>query len=209
MFLTTTQPAVKTSVSNAPTQANGERFLRSTIVCAGLMFIGALALFALTFRPVVEGDGVSAYSYLHSVLVDHDLDMSNEFAAAVASGVSYHRINLSTETPTGQVADFTPVGAALLSAPAYAIALLVNPSGEPIFGRSFTTAYVLASLLYGCLGICVSFVLATAVTRSWRSALGALVTITLASPLFYYMFLDPSYTHTFSEFVGSAFFLFW
>ena len=200
---------IESSASSDPTQTTGGRSLRSKTVCVGLLFIGALALFALTFRPVVEGDGVSAYSYLHSVLVDHDLDMSNEFAAAVASGVSYHRINLSTETPTGHVADFTPIGAALLSAPAYAIALFASPTGEPIFGRSVTTAYVLASLLYGCLGICLSFVLATAVTRSWRSALGALVTITLASPLFYYMFLDPSYTHTFSEFVGSAFFLFW
>jgi hypothetical protein len=205
----TSPHAIGTSLSSDPTQTPSGRILRSTILCAGLPFIGALAFFALTFRPVVEGDGVSAYSYLHSVLVDHDLDMSNEFAAAVASGVSYHRINLSTETPTGEVADFTPIGAALLSAPAYAIALFSNTDGEPIFGRSFTTAYVLASLVYGCLGVCLSFVFATAVTRSWRSALGALVTITLASPLFYYMFLDPSYTHTFSEFVGSAFFLFW
>jgi hypothetical protein len=202
-------PAAETLDSSDPAKTSGGHILRSTTVCVGLLFIGALGLFALTFRPVVEGDGVSAYSYLHSVLVDHDLDMSNEFAAAVASGVSYHRVNLSTKTPTGQVADFTPIGAALLSTPAYAIALFANPTGQPIFGRSFTTAYVLASLLYGCLGICLSFVLATAVTRSWRSALGALATITLASPLFYYMFLDPSYTHTFSEFVGSAFFLFW
>ncbi len=200
---------IDATVSSEPTQTPGGRLLRSTTVCAGLLFIGALAFFALTFRPVVEGDGVSAYSYLHSVLVDHDLDFSNEFAEAVASRVSYHQVNLSTETPTGQVAVFTPIGAALLSAPAYAIALFANPTGEPIFGRSFTTAYVFASLLYGCLGICLSFVLATAVTRSWRSALGSVVTITLASPLFYYTFLDPSYTHTFSEFMGSAFFLSW
>ena len=197
------------SVSRPTTSSGGGRIRLTAISWAGLLFVGALALVALTFRPVVEGDGVSAYSYLHSVLVDHDLDMSNEFTEAVANGVSYHVVNLSTKTPTGHVADFTPIGAALLSSPAYAIALLANPTGEPIFDRWFTTAYVLASLLYGCLAVCLSFVFATAATRSRRAAVGALATLTLASPFFYYTFLDPSYTHTISAFVASAFFLFW
>ena len=174
-----------------------------------LLLLGVVGLIACTFRPVIEGDGVSAYAYLHSVLVDNDLNMSNEFASAIASGVGYSHVNLGTRTRTGLVADFTPIGASVLSAPAYLIALAGNPSGEPIFARPFVTAYTLASLAYGLLGLVLSFLFAVSVVRSQGSASIALVTLALSSPLFFYMLLEPSYTHTFSEFVASAFFLLW
>ena len=41
----------------------------------------ALLLLALTFRPVVEGDGVGYYTYLHAAFVSHSLDFANEYAA--------------------------------------------------------------------------------------------------------------------------------
>jgi len=174
-----------------------------------LLLCAVVGLIACTFRPVVEGDGVSAYAYLHSVLVDNDLNMSDEFASAIASGVGYSHVNLGTRTGTGLVADFTPIGAALLSAPAYLIALAANPSGEPIFARPFITAYTLSSLAYGLFGLVLSFLFAVSVVRSRRSTWIAAATLALSSPLFFYMLLEPSYTHTFSEFVASAFFLLW
>ena len=43
---------------------------------------------ACTFRPVVQGDGVNYFAYLHSLVVDHDLDFRDEYRAAVAAGIS-------------------------------------------------------------------------------------------------------------------------
>ena len=40
-----------------------------------------LVILAAAFRPVVQGDGVGYYSYLHAVLVSHSLDFGNEYSA--------------------------------------------------------------------------------------------------------------------------------
>lgn len=168
----------------------------------------AIALLACGFKPIVQGDGTGYFSYLHSVVIDHDLDMTDEYAAAGANGVHVPG-GTSTPTVTGLPPNQFPIGPAILSLPAYLIALLIHPNGEPQFGPPFTTAYTLASLLYGLLALALCYRLARRASDSTGAAAAAIVAIALATPLLYYLLYEPSYSHMFSAFMVSAFVYLW
>jgi len=174
---------------------------------AGLGLV--LLCLACTFRPAVNGDGVNYFAYLHSMVVDHDLDFRDEYRAATAAGISVDPTLTATPTATGLVANFQPVGSALLALPFYLGALALHPGGEPQFGRPFVVAFSLASLFYGLLALALSARLAWGSTGSRNAALGAAAIAALATPLAFYMLYEPSYSHTFSAFVVSAFVLVW
>jgi hypothetical protein len=166
-----------------------------------------LLFIACTFKPVVEHDGIGYFAYLQSIFVDRDLDLSDEYAAAQAARTPGY---LPFEpTATGLLPDFFPVGPALLSAPAYLLALLLRPGGERQFGWPFTLAYVLASIFYGLLALALSYRLACAVTNSRRAAALGVTAAAVAKPFVYYLVFEPSYSHTFSAFAVAAFLFFW
>jgi hypothetical protein len=171
--------------------------------------VAALLLLAVTFRPVIEGDGVGYYAYLHAVLVSHSLDFANEYSAAIASHTPLFLPLVSTRTATGHLADFFPVGPAILSAPAYLVALALHGSGEPQYGSPFVEAFSLASLLYCLVALGICYRLATSIVVSRRAVLIGVLGATFATPLVYYMLTDPSYSHTFSVFCVSAFLYVW
>jgi hypothetical protein len=169
----------------------------------------AVGLVALTFRPVIEGDGVGYYAYLHAILVSHSLDFTNEYAAAVASGTPVYQPLISTPTASGHLANFFPIGPAVLSAPAYLVALALRGSGEPQYGSPFVESFTLASLLFGLIALAISYRLAASIVLSRRAALTGVVGAIFATPLVYYLVSDPSYSHTFSVFCVSAFLYAW
>ena len=174
---------------------------------AGLGLV--LLCLACTFRPAVNGDGVNYFAYLHSLAVDHDLDFRDEYRAAIAAGISVDPALTATQTATGLVANFQPVGSALLALPFYMGALALHPGGEPQFGRPFIVAFSLASLFYGLLALALSARLAWGSTGARNAALGAAAIAALATPLAFYLLHEPSYSHTFSAFAVSAFVLVW
>lgn len=168
-----------------------------------------LLLLALTFRPVVEGDGVGYYAYLHAALVSHSLDLSNEYAAAIASHTPLYLPWVTTRTATGHLADFFPVGPAILSAPAYLGALALRNSGEPQYGTPFVEAFSLSSLLFGLIALAICYRLASSIVVDRRAAWIGVIGATFATPLIYYLVTDPSYSHTFSVFCVSSFLYAW
>ena len=168
-----------------------------------------LLLLALIFRPVIEGDGVGYYAYLHAALVSHDFDFTNEYSAAIASHTPLYRPLISFRSGTGQLVDFFPVGSAILSAPTYLVALVFRTSGEPQYGSPFVEAFTLASLLYGLIALAICYRLAVSIVVSRRAALIGVLGATLATPYVYYLLMEPSYSHTFSVFCVSAFLYVW
>lgn len=156
---------------------------------------------ALTFRPVVDGDGVGYFSYLHAVVVDHNLDFTSEYAAARSAHATVYPVYLNTRTPTGLLANFYPIGSAVLALPFYLVALALHPDGAPLFGPPFTWAYTLASLLCGLLAL----VICLRLTRS----LVAVTAAALATPFVFYLLYSPSYSHTFSAFAVALFVWAW
>ncbi len=169
----------------------------------------AVAAIALTFKPVVEGDGIGYFSYLHSVWVDHDLNLADEYRAAFDAHVTVNAEHLTTRTATGLLADFFPAGPALLASPFYLLALAFHPDGRPLFGPPFTIAFALASLFYGLLALALSYRVARAVGASGRAAVLGTAGVALATPFPYYLLLAPSYSHTFSAFAVGLFVLVW
>ena len=149
------------------------------------------------------------YAYLHAAFVSHSLDFTSEYAAAIASHTPLYRPLLAVRTETGHLADFFPVGSAILSAPAYLAALVVRPSGEPQYGSPFVEAFTLASLLYGLIALGICYRLAASIIVSRRAALIGVLGATLATPFVYYLLTEPSYSHTFSVFCVSAFLYVW
>lgn len=179
------------------------------VVGRGILALLALLLLALTFRPIIEGDGVGYYAYLHAVLVSHSLDLTNEYAAAIASHTPVYLPLVTTRTSTGHLADFFPVGPAILSAPAYLIALGLRGSGEPQYGSPFVEAFTLASLLCGLIALAICYRLASSIVVGRRAALIGVLGASFATPQVYYLVTDPSYSHTFSIFCVSAFLYAW
>jgi hypothetical protein len=169
---------------------------------------GLLVLLALTFKPVVENDGVGYYAYLHAVWVDHDLDFSDEFYALGHAGITYYAPLFQVHSANGRLADFFPVGPALLASPAYLVALAIQPAGEPQYGPPFSWAFTLASLFYGLLALVIGYRLAASVAGSRAAVLGT-AGVALATPFLYYLLYEPSYSHTFSAFAVSGFLFVW
>jgi hypothetical protein len=178
-----------------------ERGSRNRVAILALVAAVVVVVIALTFRPVVDGDGVGYYSYLHSVVIDHNLDFTNEYAAARAAHATVYSVYLETRTPTGLLANYYPVGSAVLALPFYLAALALHPDGQPLFGPPFTWAYTLASLLYGLLAL----VICLRLTRS----IVAVAAAALATPFVYYLLDAPSYSHTFSAFAVALFVWAW
>ena len=171
-------------------------------------FAAILLLVALTFKPIVQNDGVGYFVYLHSLLVGHGLDLSGEYAAIGAAGVTYYPPLYQVQGPSGHPVDFFPVGAAILAAPAYLVAFLLARSGQPPFGPPFSWGFTLASLFYGLLALLLGLRLALQFVprrATWLGLGGAV----LATPFIYYLVYDPSLSHTFSAFAVGAFLYTW
>jgi hypothetical protein len=160
-----------------------------------------LLVLAVAFRPVVRGDGVGYYSYLHAIVVRQSLDLRPEYASAHAAGVNSDPAPLEAATVTGRAADYFPVGPALLATPAYAAALAIWGAGQPDYAPPLVGAFGLASLLLGLLALLLCW-------RLTRSPVAVAATA-LCTPYLFYLLYEPSYSHMFSAFAVTAFVSVW
>lgn len=167
----------------------------------GLGGVLLLVGLAVAFRPVVQGDGVGYFSYLHAAFVRHSLDLQPEYAAASAAGVNSNPAPLEAPTATGRRADYFPIGPALAAAPAYLVALAAGGAGQAAYAPGLVGAFTLASLLAGLLALVLCW-------RLTRSAVAVAATAA-CTPLVFYVLYEPSYSHTFSAFFVSAFVWAW
>ena len=173
-----------------------------------ILIVALVGFLAIAFKPSVSADGGGYFSYLHSIVFDRDLDMSNEYAAAAAEHVKISG-DVKSRTVTGLPPNQYPIGPAILSLPAYLVAVLVRPSGEPQFGPPFATAYTLASLFYGLLALALAYRLLRKLSFGRDASLAAVVGVGLGTPLLYYLVYSPSYSHTFSAFMVTLFVYLW
>jgi hypothetical protein len=185
--------------------------MNRSILMAVLVFVllcvlpGALA--RQVSQPGFVADGVGYYAPLASLLVDGDLDLRNEL-----SQLNQRYLRAAYLTPDGRLGDPFPVGPALLWTPAVllvsrlpAMELLDRPlplpprTRHPAFAPRFARAVQWSSALLVLIG---GAFLAAALTRFVKPWIGAAMVAVLvwASPVFYYVFADPSYGHAASFF---------
>jgi hypothetical protein len=172
-------------------------------------------------NPWVHGDGVGYYAYVHSLLIDHNLQFENEWKAANTSFISGRvgpngEVLASQYTATHHLDNHFTVGPSILWAPflivLHLFILLLNGLGAHInadgFGRPYLLTMALATAGYGFCGLLLCFRLAREFVEE-RWAFLAVVGYWFASSLPVYMYLNPSWSHAHTLFSVGLFLWYW
>lgn len=164
-------------------------------------------------------DAVSYYVYARSAVFDGDLHFANDYVLSYPSaGEHFASKELDQiRTATGRVENIFAVGASVLWIPWLALlrfAALTNlapgVNGQTMTGYEtfFVGNLSMLSALFGFLAFVVSYRIAETVSGRWI-ALAAAITLMFATPLIYYQFREPMYSHTASALVVALCILFW
>ncbi len=167
---------------------------------------------------------------------DGDISFDNEYRYFYDRGVAqggrarpeggrygdrFREAFLETATPTGLRINFAPVGSAILWAPAYVLAdagvRIARAFGSHVSADGYSTPYIAAvtyaSAAYGFLAVLLSALAASRVMtdqeHSRSSANAAAFAVWVGTPLLFYMYLAPGFSHAVSAFAVAAFVLLW
>jgi hypothetical protein len=193
---------------------------RAWLVLA-LLFIVSLP--AITPR-LYASDEIEYFSYLRSLWFDHDVSFDNEYRhfyeAGLARSGDFHETFLERTTPTGRRYNFGTMGCAILWAPFYAVGDLaahaLAAAGQPVqtdgYSRPYVVAVAFGSAFYGWLAILLSLHAARMLTDSGRDGsrpvLAGLATW-FGTPLVFYMYVAPGFSHAVSAFTVAVFVVAW
>lgn len=184
-----------------------------------------IALFALLLPlatpRVYATDEVQYYVYLRSLRFDGDLDFANDYRRFAElnprSGIEGSLLQPNRIRPeTGLYGNIAPVGAAIMWAPFFlladALVHLANLFGARIPADGFSAPYIYAvcyaSALYGLLGTLLSYRLARRFASGFAATLAS-VTVWLASPLVFYMYIQMPFAHATGLFLTALFLTVW
>jgi hypothetical protein len=164
---------------------------------AALVLAILACVYALAGRaePDFAADSPSYFVYLRSAAFDHDLDFANEWAQW-----GYEAQPL---TPTGHRRNVHAIGSALVWSPFYAVAhvyvLAARVLGDHAYAADgYAIPYVRATVLgTATVAVLGAFLLFRALVPFFGVTLAAVgvLTGTLASPIPYYVFLQPTMAH--------------
>lgn len=159
----------------------------------------------------IGGDGFGYYSYIRSVVFDHDFNFKNEYTEFDRFYGTHAATRL---TPTGKVANLYSVGPAILVSPFFAGAYMVDKSHPQDseyklagFNKPYQVAIFFAAVFYFLIGLLFIF-WSLDVLFSRAVALVAGTATWLLSPLIFYIIYEPSMSHVFSFFALSGLFYF-
>jgi hypothetical protein len=171
-----------------------------------LLAVGLLALLtlpAVTTR-IYASDEVEYFAFLRSLAFDGDLSFENEyqhFADAGAGGPGFRETFLAERfTRAGRRLNFATIGPALLWAPFYAaghVAAGIMGAPQDGYSQPYITAVAIGSAVYGWLAL----LLAAAIAERWFGrGLPAALAILAGSPLVFYMYVAPPFSHACATF---------
>ena len=190
----------------------------------------ALVLLFLVSLPAVTpriyaSDEIEYFAYLRSLWFDHDVSFDNEYRYFYDHGLArspgFHETFLEQVTATGLRKNYGTLGSALLWAPFYAggdaAARLARAAGRPVPVDGFSFPYVAAvcygSAVYGFAAVVFALMAAERAVGgragSWLEHPGAAAAVWLGTPLLFYMYLAPAFSHATSAFAVAAFTLAW
>jgi hypothetical protein len=190
----------------------------------------ALALLFLASLPAVTtriyaSDEAEYFSYLRSLWFDHDVSFENEYRYFDEHGLSnaagFHETFLERRTPTGLRENWGTIGCAILWAPFYALGDLaargLHAAGWPVEVDGFSKPYI-AAVCYG--SACYGFLALLLSAAAARLALGdpgrkprdewlTACALWFGTPLLFYMYVSPPFSHACSAFAVAAFVVAW
>ena len=182
-----------------------------------LTLVFVMSLPAVTTR-LYASDEIQYFAYLRSAYFDQDLSFENEYRyfydENIARAHFFKETFIDYVTPTGLRRNFAPIGSALLWAPFYAIAdigvRIARVFGASVPGDGFSRPYISAitygSAVYGFLALVLS---AIAARRIVGVTAGTLAAVCFGTPLVFYMYVAPGFSHANSAFAVAAFVVVW
>jgi hypothetical protein len=184
-----------------------------------LVLVFAASLPAVTPR-LYSSDEVQYFSYLRSLWFDHDVSFENEYRYFsdhnIAQSAGFHETFLEQQTATGRRKNYGTIGCAVLWAPFYAAgdvaARLMRAAGRDVAVDGFSKPYVAAvaygSAVLGFAAILLSIAAARRLTgRAGTVAAG--IAVWVGTPLFFYMYVAPPFSHACSAFAVALFVTVW
>jgi hypothetical protein len=170
-------------------------------LCLAVAAVGvawpAWDMFTAKRRPMLQGvDDSFYYFWLPSVVIDRDLDFTNQLERCETVTASAREQGLAQpRTPTGLLPNKYPPGWALGSLPFFLAAHLGAPADATGFEPRYLVAVWLGQLLYAAAGLwCVVRIAARFFPP--RTAAIAVLGVWLASPLVYYQSARLSMSHS-------------
>ncbi len=168
-----------------------------------------LVFLALTFlygRPIIQNDGITYYALAYSLIHDHDFDLTNQ-------ATQFRDLRVIPSTKTGRIASIYSCGFAVLYAPIMmlteAIAPLnaIKPYAQNVtFPFSDSLAVFLGSVIFGLLSIFIASSMLRKYGLDRLTAFAISFAIFCATPLIFYTFTTPSFTHAADTFLFSVIF---
>ena len=177
-----------------------------------------MSLPAVTTR-IYSSDEVQYFSYLRSIYFDRDVSFENEYRyfydRGVAQSHGFHETFLERETGVGRRVNYATLGSAILWLPFYAVAdawTRMSGVAEP---NGLTQPYIASvaygSAFYGFLAVLLSARAARIVLgrRGRAAVLLATFAVWIGTPLLFYMYVAPPFSHAPSAFAAALFVNVW
>ena len=183
-----------------------------------LTFLFIVSLPAVTAR-LYSSDEVEYFSYLRSLWFDRDVSFENEYRYfydhQIAQSADFHHTFLELETATGRRINYGTMGCAILWVPFYAVAdmttRVMRATGRDIAADGYSHPYISAvaygSAFYGFATILLSIAAARRVVG--REAFTSALAVWFGTPLLFYMYVAPPFSHACSAFAVALFVTVW
>ena len=180
---------------------------RSSALLIVLIYI---CLLPPLFRPLVHRiDPVGYYSWARSVLIDGDLNVKNEF-------VHYDMDWDTPTTRTGYKHSQWAAGSGFMWLPAMEVADIVvtvsNNYGAPIPRDGYSWPYVMAAAFSSTLaGLCAVLLIYSLARKLFGdfAALLASIVVWLGTPMVYYQYYEPLFSHANDVLLNALFVVLW
>jgi hypothetical protein len=183
-----------------------------------LVIVFAASLPAVTAR-LYSSDEVEYFSYLRSLWFDRDVSFENEYQYfyehRIAQSADFHRTFLTLRTATGLRINYGTLGCAILWSPFYAAgdvtARLLRLLGYAIEVDGYSKPYIAAVAYGSAFYAFAAILLGMAAARRLASAhaVGPGVAVWAGTPLLFYTYVAPPFSHACSAFAVALFITIW
>jgi len=177
-----------------------------------LICLFLLSLPAVTPR-IYSSDEIQYFAYLRSIWFDRDLSFENEYQYFYDRGISksdgFHETFLERTTDTGRRINFGTIGCAILWSPFYLAGdVVARRTGAPVdgFSKPYVAAIAYGSAVYGFLALVLAVKCAE---RLGLNGFGGGLAVWLGTPILFYMYLAPPFSHACSAFGVALFTYVW
>jgi hypothetical protein len=177
-----------------------------------LVCLFLLSLPAVTPR-IYSSDEIQYFAYLRSLWFDHDVSFENEYRyfydRGIAKSDGFHETFLERTTDTGRRINFGTIGCAILWSPFYLAGdVAARAIGAPVdgFSKPYVAGVAYGSAVYGFLALVLA---ALCAERLGLTGLVPALAVWLGTPLVFYMYVAPPFSHACSAFGVALFTYVW